>query len=116
MTTLDNEIRAVEARLARTRSNLGALVTEEAECARDAIASPQCLLGVAAIGFLLGDALHRSRRPQQRRGLIAKLAPAALALLPARYGSPLALAQRVWSATRRNRTTRGEAPGRAEFS
>jgi hypothetical protein len=105
---LQHEIHAVEARLARERTELGALVAEEAACARKAMTSPQSLLGVAAIGFIVGEVLHRRNGalPPQRRGLVAMLAPAALALLPARYGSPLALAHRVWTATRRERTTR----------
>jgi hypothetical protein len=110
-TPLEHEIGAVETRLARERGDRAARADEWAGCAREAISSPQSLLGVAAIGFFLGEALRGSRRAEParrgRRGLAGLLAGGALALVRARYGSPVALARRVWSAPVRGRTGQG---------
>lgn len=108
-TRLEQEIGAVETRLARTRSDLAALAAEWVGGAREAIASPRSLLGVAAIGFFLGEALRRPSRlePAKRRGVAGLLAGGALALVRARYGSPLALARRIWSAPVRGRPSQG---------
>jgi hypothetical protein len=98
MSRLDEEIRAVEARIARGRTGLATLMGDCEETARDAVAAPKSLLAVAALGFALGEMLRPARAaPPRSRGVKGLLAGAALALIRARYGSPWALARRIWS-------------------
>lgn len=103
MRDLDDEIRAVESRIARERHGLAALLEDCRETARDVVAAPKNLLAVAGLGFVLGEVLRpgRSASPARKRGLGGVLAGAALALIRARYGSPWALGRRLWSETPR---------------
>jgi hypothetical protein len=105
---LDDEIRAVEQRIARERDGLIELAGECGETARDSIVSPPALLAVAAFGFVLGEALHRARpvAPARKLGLAGAIAGAAFSLVRARYGSPWALAQQAWSRTMADRAQR----------
>jgi hypothetical protein len=100
MRHLDQEIRAVETRIARERDGMVELLDDCGETARDKMTAPRSLLAVAAVGFVLGEVLHPRRRvaPARIRGLGAIVAGVAMGLLQARYGSPWALlAQRVLS-------------------
>jgi hypothetical protein len=111
MDDLDDEIRAVEARIARERHGLAALLQDCGETARDAVAAPKSLLAVAMLGFVLGEALRPARpaAPPRRRGLGGFLTGAALALIRARYGSPWALSRRLWSEAPRRTARAGWA-------
>ena len=51
--SIDDDIRAVEERIARGRNGLAALAEDCEETARDVVASPKSLLAVAAVG--VGD-------------------------------------------------------------
>jgi hypothetical protein len=95
----DDDVRAVEQRIARGRNGLAALAENCEETARDAIASPKSLLAVAAVGFMLGEMLRPSRRspPTRKAGLAGMLLGAAVALVRARYGNPWSLAELAWS-------------------
>lgn len=97
MTDLDDEIRTVEARIARERDGLAALLDDCEETARDAVAAPRTLMAVAALGFVLGEATRPTRpaTDSRKRRVAGLLAGAALALIRARYGSPWLLAQRI---------------------
>lgn len=99
MTGLDDEIRAVEARIASGRVALATLMDECEEAVRDTIAAPRNLLAVVAFGFALGKALQPASTdvPARKRGLRSLLAGAAFALVRARYGSPWVLARRLWT-------------------
>ncbi|HSD53828.1 MAG TPA: hypothetical protein VLC47_06660 [Burkholderiales bacterium] len=99
MTDLDDEIRTVESRIVRERNGLAALLDDCEEAARDAVASPQSLLAVAALGFVLGEALRpgRAAAEARKRRLVGLLAGVALGLIRARYGSPWLLAPRIWT-------------------
>lgn len=98
MSRLDEEIRAVEARIARERTGLATLIDDCEETARDTVAAPKSLFAVAALGFALGEMLRPARAaPARSRGVKGLLAGAALALIRARYGSPWVLARRIWS-------------------
>jgi len=107
--TIDDDIRAVEERIARGRNGLAALAEDCEETARDAVASPKSLLAVAALGFVLGEALGRSpRSARSRKGLAGMLLGAGVALLRARYGSLWSLAEVVLSrAAERDRARAG---------
>jgi hypothetical protein len=95
----DDDIRAVESRIARERHALAALLEDCGQTARDAVAAPKNLLAVAGLGFVLGEVLRpgRSASLARKRGLGGLLAGAAIALIRARYGSPWALGRRLWS-------------------
>lgn len=108
--SVPTELQEVEMRLARERADLAALARNLGETARDAVATPRNLLGVAAFGFLLGEMLQSRRgdkRPRRRRGLAGLLLGAGIAVLRARYGSPFHLARELWmrapEPTRRSR-------------
>ena len=108
--TLDDDIRAVEERIARERTGLAALAEDCEETARDVVASPESLLAVAAVGFMLGEVLRPSRRSTRGRktGFTGMLLGAGVALLRARYGSPWSLAEAILSrAAERSRARAG---------
>jgi len=112
----DDDIRAVEQRVARGRNGLAALAENCEETARDAIASPKTLLAVAAAGYMLGEMLRPSRRsaPTRKAGLAGMLLGAAVALVRARYGNPWSLAELAWSRrASRAIARRGSPAGRA---
>jgi len=102
MWDLDDEIHTVEAQIARERDGIAALLEDCGETARDAVTSPKTLLGVAALGFVLGEALraNRSNGPSPRHSVGTLLAGTALALMRASPVSPWRLAQRLWSDVR----------------
>ena len=101
----DDEIAAVEHRIARERNALALLADDWAGAARDALVSRRSLFAVAALGFVLGDAL-RPKKPAgtaRKLGLGGMLAGIAFSALRARYGSPWALAElalRGWRSAR----------------
>jgi hypothetical protein len=108
--TIDDDIRAVEERIARGRNGLAALAEDCEETARDVVASPKSLLAVAAVGFVLGEALHGSPRSARGRkaGWAGMLLGAGVALLRARYGNPWSLVELVLSrAAERDRARAG---------
>jgi hypothetical protein len=112
ISALDQEIHAVEARIARERIDLATLLDDCEEAARDAVSAPKNLLAVAALGFALGEMLRPARAaPARSRGLKGLLAGAAFALIRARYGSPWALARRIWPETPPGRAARHPARG-----
>lgn len=103
---LDDEIFAVEERIARRRSELPRLARSTGRRALHALASPAGLAAAAALGFFLGGAgSRRVRSPKQEKkpakgGGAFKLGShllmtGALALIRAQFGSPAGLAQHV---------------------
>ncbi len=106
MRDLDDEIRALEARIARERNGLAVLLEDCEETARDVVAAPKNLLAVAGFGFVLGEVLRPrwAAAPARKRGFGGLLTGVAIALIRARYGSPWSLGRRLWS----------EAPRRTE--
>ena len=108
--TLDDDIRALEERIASERNRLAALAADCEQTARDVVASPKSLLAVAAVGFMLGEALGRSPRSARSRkaGLAGMLLGAGAALLRARYGNPWSLVEAILSrAAERGRARAG---------
>ena len=101
---LDDEIRIVEARIARARTAIAELADASEEALRNAVASPRTLLGVVAFGFAVGVVL-RSRRlaggAPVTRSLLGLFAGVAGAFVRARYGSPWTLVASVLSRARR---------------
>jgi hypothetical protein len=99
MGDLEEEIRALEERIARERSELVRLLEDWGDTLRDTVARPKNLFAVAALGFVLGEALRPGRPATKthRRGIGGLLTGAALALVRARYGSPWTLARQFWS-------------------
>jgi len=99
---LDEEIRAVEVRIARERNGLALLAQGWASTARDVVVSKKSLFAVAALGFVLGDALRPAKPAGRARklGLGGMLAGIALSALRSRYGSPWALAELAWEGWR----------------
>lgn len=94
----DHEIAAVERRIVRERNALAALAQDWTGTARDAMVSKRSLFAVAALGFVLGDALRARKRarPARKLGFGGMLAGIAYSALRARYGSPWALAEAAW--------------------
>src|SRR5262245_45587438 len=109
---LDPEIRTVEQRIARERSGLARLAEDWAGAARDAVVSKRSLFAVAALGFVLGDALRPRRSAGRARtlGFGGMLAGIAFAAMRARFGSPWALAEVAW---RGWRSAKSQAAARA---
>lgn len=105
---LDDEIRAVELRIARERSALALLGEDWARTVRDAAVSGKSLVAVAAFGFVLGEVL----RPTKPAGRVRKLgfggmlAGVAFSAFRARYGSPWAIAEMAWRAWRSAKSRR----------
>lgn len=103
----DSEIFEVEQRIARRRAQVRMRARDTAARARQALASPLALIGVAAVGFLAARALAtRQQRPPQpgrrksdhaksaRAGRIAGIIlPAAMWFVRAQWGSPVRAAQ-----------------------
>jgi len=114
---LDEEIRAVELRIARRRNGLALLAEDWASTARDAVVSKKSLFAVAALGFVLGDALRPAKPAGRARklGLGGMLAGIGFSALRARNGSPWALAELAWRgwrgmSSRRDSHVAREAP------
>jgi hypothetical protein len=110
MSPLDQEIQAVEARIGRGREGVAALAADWCATLRDVVVSGKSLLGVAALGFVLGEALRPAKGGGVTRklGLGGMLIGLAGSLLRARYGTPWALGElalRGW----RGATARGAA-------
>jgi hypothetical protein len=95
MTPLDPEIRAVELRIARGREGVAALAADWRAALRDGVVSGKSLFGVAALGFVLGEALRpaKGRGATGKLGLGGMLIGLAASLVRARYGTPSALAE-----------------------
>lgn len=112
---LEDEIHAVEQRIARERAGLGAFADECGERMRDAIASPPVLATAVIAGFVLADLVGRRRREARGRkpGAAGLAAGAAWSLLQLRYGPPLELARRLWGRIADSPST-GASPARAE--
>jgi hypothetical protein len=110
--SVDDEIDAVERRIARQRSALGVLAEDWVGAARDALVSRNSLLSVAAFGFVLGDALRprKSAGPARKLGLGGMLAGIAVSALRTRYGSPWALAELAWRGWRSARAASAPPP------
>lgn len=95
----DDEIRAVEDRIVRERHALVALAHDSTESARDRVASPSVLAILVGVGFLLGEltrARRNSAKPRKASGgsrFAGLLFTAAVSLIRAQYGSPLAFAR-----------------------
>jgi hypothetical protein len=112
---LEDEIHAVEQRIARERAGLGAFAEECGERMRDAIASPPVLATAVVAGFVLADLVGRRRREARGRkpGAAGLVAGAAWSLLRLRYGPPLELARRLWGRIADSAST-GVSPARAQ--
>lgn len=97
MGQLESEIREVEARIARERSAMALAVDDCVVSARNAVVSPQSLLAVAAVGFVIGSLSKRQAAPAPagKHGLAPIVGSLAVSLLRAQYGSPWALAQSI---------------------
>jgi hypothetical protein len=107
MIPLDGEIMEVERRIAFRRERLRMRGREAGARARQALASPAALIGVAVVGFVAARALAtRQQRPPQpgrrksdhaksaRAGRIAGIIlPAAMWFVRAQWGSPARAAQ-----------------------
>jgi hypothetical protein len=107
MPVLDDDIREVELRLARRRSGLAVLSRDWTEALRDTLVSGKSLLGVAALGFAVGEML-RPRAvagPRQRsgRGFGGWLLAAASLAAHARFGPVWQIAWSALQAWRRQR-------------
>lgn len=110
-TRSDSEIEVVEARIARERAALAALVEGAGERARTAVASPPVMAGAAALGFLLGRVLHgsghrgagASPEAPRRKGITGLVGGLVLTGLRLRYGSPLGALQAVFGAMQARR-------------
>jgi hypothetical protein len=104
MRDLDEEIQTLENRIARERDGVATLLEDCGETVRDAVTSPKALLGVAALGFVIGEALRVGRRsstaPRPRGTFGTVLASTALALLRASPTSPWLIARHLWSEVR----------------
>jgi hypothetical protein len=108
MRALDDEIRAVELRLAQRRNIVAALTGDWAGALRDTLVSGKSLLGVAAVGFAVGEILRPAaasgtRRRRSLGGAGSVLLGLASFVLRARYGSPWQLAASAIDAWRRRR-------------
>lgn len=89
MRAVDDEIRDAERRLARRRSGVSLLARDWAEALRDVLVSGRSLIGVAAVGFAVGEMLRPSTgggRAAGRGG--GKLLALASFLLRVRFGFP----------------------------
>ena len=106
MRALDDEIRDVERRLVRRRSGVSLLARDWAEALRDVLVSGKSLIGVAAVGFAVGEMLRPSRRVPGRGG--GKLLAFASLLLRARFAFPWWAAWSALQSWRRPRS--GGAP------
>lgn len=105
----DQEIYEVEQRIAARRSQVKRRGRETAQRAMHALASPAALIGAAALGFFAAGAVAKRRRkpehPERRKsdhmkaakatGLAGILLPAAMWLVRAQWGSPVAAAQAI---------------------
>jgi hypothetical protein len=107
MTPLDQEIRALEGRIARGRAGVAGAAADWCVALREGLVSGKSLFGVAALGFVLGEALRPARGGGATRklGLGGMLIGLGASLVRARYGTPWALAElalRGWRAAGRS--------------
>jgi hypothetical protein len=106
---IDEEIRALEERIARRRHEVEYTARIAKQRALRGLLSPMSLLSAAALGFVATFGVARRRRhaaPRaQRAGRIAGLASilgsVVFALLRAQFGSPAQMAQLVLSKLRK---------------
>jgi hypothetical protein len=117
---IDREVYEVEERIARRREEIVLVARASGERAMQSLASPVALGTAVVVGFVAGGLIGRRRKKnakfvERRRversaakktGLAGLLGTAAMALIKARYGSPVALAQMLWERMR----APGEAP------
>jgi len=111
MRPLDDEIRDVELRLTRRRNGLAVLAGDWAESLRDTLVSGKSLLGVAAVGFAVGELLHpfgRAGRASGRGGGV--LLGLASLLVRARFAFPWSLAWSALQTRRPDKAARTAAP------
>jgi hypothetical protein len=104
---IDREVYEVEERIARRRAEIGLVARATGQRAMQSLASPATLGAAVAVGFVAGGLMRRRRRKntkfvERRRvahagakktGIAGLLATGAMALVKARYGTPVALAQ-----------------------
>lgn len=105
---LDDEIRAVELRIARERNALALLAADWTGTARDALVSGKSLVAVAAFGFVLGEVLRPTKPAGRVRklGVGGMLAGVAFSAFRARYGSPWVIVEMAWQAWRSAKSRR----------
>jgi hypothetical protein len=118
MPALDDEIREVELRLARRRNGVALLAGDWASALRDTLVSGKSLLGVAAVGFAVGEMLRpatRTDRKRSGRGTRGLLLGLASLLLRARFGSPWHMAAAAADAWRRHRAAAAPLAPRPTF-
>lgn len=117
MPALDDDIREVELRLARRRNGVALLAGDWAAALRDTLVSGKSLLGVAALGFAVGEMLRpassRTGRKGSGRGTRGLLLGLVSLLLRARFGSPWQLAAAAADAWRRHRAAAAPVAPRA---
>lgn len=113
MPALDDDIRDVELRLARRRSGVALLADDWVGALRDTLVSGKSLLGVAALGFAVGEILRPAGAGTGRRrskGGASLLVSLAALFLRARYGSPWRMAAAAVDAWRRARPAAAHPP------
>ena len=105
----DDEIYAVEERIAFRRSQLKKHARTAGQRSMQALASPAALIGAVALGFLVGGGIAKRQQkpphPERRKsdhtkaakatGLAGMLLPAAMWFVRAQWGSPVRAAQLI---------------------
>ena len=90
MGSIDDEIRALEQRIAEDRDALEHAVIGCRNSVRTAVSSPKTLLAVAGLGFAAGKILFRPGKKREERprrsGWVGLLAGTAVSLLQPRFG------------------------------
>ena len=127
----EQEIYEVEQRLALRRSQVVRNSKDAGRRAMQALASPAALIGAAALGFFVAAAVakreQKPKHPERRKsdhtkaakatGLAGILLPAAMWLVKAQWGSPVAAAQAVLQKFQNRKATaspRADSPRAAE--
>lgn len=97
---MDNDILAVENRIREREVKLKLLARQTGRRTVSALSSPVSLIGVAALGFLLGGGMRRRRQPKHDDATAKKavgiggiLMTGAMWLIKARFGTPWAAAE-----------------------
>lgn len=116
-TKYDEEIRAVESRLAREREALLAKAEDLGATARAAAVSPKGLLAALAVGFLLGELTAPRRRHEKAQaaattaklGIGGLIGSAIMSYARSQYGSPWAMGRSAWSYAAELRARRAAA-------
>ena len=104
----DPEIVEVEQRLARRRVQLEQTVHETGQRALKSLASPAVLIGVVALGFLVGAGVSRRKAPRdakrekaEKTGFAGLLMTGAMWLIRQQLGNPAQIAQLILSQVRK---------------